>query len=77
MNLRLTKRDALPCPCGSARSPQPVAERGRRRLPLIRLRCPDCGLTSLSARLPRVWVAWNLAVLREKGGARLHSETER
>lgn len=53
----------LLCPCGTARQPRPVVERGARKLPLIRLRCPDCGLTSTAARLNRVWVAWEAAVI--------------
>jgi hypothetical protein len=52
----------MPCPCGEERPPKPVNERGRRRLKVVRVRCRGCGLTSKSARLDRVSIAWNLAV---------------
>jgi hypothetical protein len=51
-----------PCPCGSTRPPKPVSERGGRKLPLVRVRCPRCRLTSKGARLGRVSIAWSLAV---------------
>jgi hypothetical protein len=57
--------DFVPCPCGSIRPPKPVVERGARKLALIRLRCPKCGLTSTAARAGRVPQAWNAAVERD------------
>jgi len=55
-----------PCPCGGGAYPLPVVERGRRKQKLIRVRCPDCRLTSKGARLERVQVAWNVAVEEEE-----------
>ena len=52
----------LPCPCGSTRDPLPVVERAPRKGRLIRVRCPECRLTTASARPDRINVAWNLAV---------------
>jgi hypothetical protein len=59
----------LPCPCGAKDGPAPVAERRARKQKLIRVRCRRCGLSSKSARLDRVPIAWNAAVLqrREEG----------
>lgn len=54
-----------PCPCGGESAPLPVVERGRRKQRLIRVRCPDCRLTSKGARLDRVPIAWNFAVEQE------------
>jgi hypothetical protein len=52
----------LPCPCGSTRDPVPVVERGRRKGRFIKVRCPECRLTTASARPDRINVAWNKAV---------------
>jgi hypothetical protein len=59
----------LPCPCGAVKAPLPVIERRTRKQKLIRVRCRRCGLTSKAARLDRVPVAWNAAVMeRHKNG---------
>ena len=52
----------LPCPCGSTRDPVPVVERGRRKGRFIKVRCPECRLTTASARPERINIAWNKAV---------------
>ena len=52
----------LLCPCGSSRDPVPVVERGPRKGRLIRVRCPECRLTTASARPDRINFAWNAAV---------------
>jgi hypothetical protein len=65
----------MPCPCGAKDAPIPVSERRARKQKLIRVRCKRCGLASKGARLDRVPIAWNLAVLertrelREQAGA--------
>jgi hypothetical protein len=61
----------LPCPCGAKEGPKPVIERRARKQKLVRVRCKRCGLTSKGARLDRVAIAWNAAVLqrREERGA--------
>jgi hypothetical protein len=50
------------CPCGSTRAPLPVVERGRRKGRFIKVRCPECRLTTASARPDRINIAWNKAV---------------
>jgi hypothetical protein len=55
-----------PCPCGFPVGPRPVTERKARKLPLVRVRCRGCGLTSTAARLSRVSIAWNMAVETER-----------
>ena len=62
MKVYATAAEALPCPCGTTMKPHPVVERGARKLKLLRVRCPACKLTSNSARIDRVWVAWNWTV---------------
>jgi hypothetical protein len=59
----------LECPCGAHDAPKPVSERRARKQKLVRVRCRRCGLTSKGARLDRVAIAWNSAVLqrREEG----------
>ena len=59
----------LPCPCGAVNAPVPVSERRARKQKLVRVRCRRCGLSSKGARLDRVSIAWNVAVLqrREEG----------
>jgi hypothetical protein len=52
----------LPCLCGSTRDPVPVVERSPRKGRLIRVRCPECRLTTASARPDRINIAWNKAV---------------
>lgn len=52
----------LPCPCGSTRPPVPVVERSRRKGRFIRVCCPECRLTTASARPDRINAAWNKAV---------------
>ena len=52
----------LSCRCGSTRDPLPVVERGPRKGRLIRVRCPQCRLTTASARPERINIAWNKAV---------------
>jgi hypothetical protein len=39
-----------------------VVERGRRKGRFIKVRCPDCRLTTASARPDRINVGWNKAV---------------
>ena len=53
----------LPCACGSTRDPLPVVERAPRKGRLIRVRCPECRLTTASARPDRINIAWNKAVI--------------
>jgi hypothetical protein len=52
----------LSCPCGSKRDPVPVVERGLRKGRFIRVRCPECRLTTANARPDRINLAWNKAV---------------
>ena len=52
----------LPCRCGSTRDPVPVVERSRRKGRFIKVRCPECRLTTASARPDRINVGWNKAV---------------
>jgi hypothetical protein len=61
----MTREPFLPCPCGCTTPPRPVVERGARKQKVLRVRCRDCRLTSLSARPERVPIAWNAAVERE------------
>ena len=56
----------LPCPCGSTRDPMVVLERGRRNGRFIRVRCPECRLTTASARPARINIAWNKAVIEAR-----------
>lgn len=61
--------EMLPCACGAVDPPVPVSERRARKQKLVRVRCRRCGLASKGARLDRVSIAWNMAVLerlREK-----------
>jgi len=59
----------MPCPCGAKDAPKPVSERRARKQKLIRVRCRRCGLTSKGARIDRVDIAWNAAVIeRRKNG---------
>jgi len=49
-------------PNGTTRGPLPVLERGRRKGRFIKVRCPECRLTTASARPDRINIAWNKAV---------------
>jgi hypothetical protein len=50
----------LPYRCGSTRDPLPVV--GRRKGRFVKVRCPECRLTTASARPDRINIAWNKAV---------------